>query len=1124
MDVKRNYLKISIVLVVIYFGHWTGCYGQIPVKKVSQEQTLFTLLTPDQTGIYFENTITNTNELNIFIYEYFYSGVGVGIGDINNDGLPDIYFAGNQVGDKLYLNQGNLQFKDITESSGILNKGGWSTGVNIIDINGDGYKDIFVGKSLYDDRPDLRQNELYINNGDLTFTESARKYQLDDPKRAMHANFFDYDKDGDFDLFLINQPPNPGLFSPMQGKTYLSPELTYRFFQNTGTIFEDVTSSAGLENVGYGLSSVVGDFNNDNWPDLFVANDYEAPDFFYINNGDGTFTNKVNDYLKHMTFSSMGSDVGDINNDGLLDLVVLDMVAEDNYRIKANLGGMLPKKFWKIVNLDGHYQYMSNVIQMNNGLDSNGNILFSEIGQLAGVSNTDWSWSPLLADFDNNGHQDLFIANGIRMDIRYIDGLKNIDKYIAGIIDKYNITKSAEIRRVISFDTLLSFFPVVKIPNYVFKNDGELKFENATEEWGLDQPSFSSGAAYGDLDNDGDLDLVVTNSDPLAFVYENNSNKLSKNNYLIIKFKTGDKYNSFFGTRATIYYGGKLQVRELTSARGYYSCSEELIHFGLGSVKKIDSLVIFWHDEGQSVLRKIKTGQTLVLDKEKLKTTIVSRLKTKESLLFNDVTMEVGITLEHRENIFNDYEREVLLPHKMSAYGPGLAVGDVDGNGLEDFFISGSVGKSGSIFWQSEDGKFVLASKDVYSGNPYHEDMGAEFFDADLDGDLDLYVVSGGNEYDLAINLYQDRLYQNDGKGNFSDMESALPEMRASGSRVRLADYDKDGDTDLFVCGRQVPGRYPEPAESYLLKNYWKETGKLRFEKVNNKDLVNLGMVTDASWSDYDGDGDLDIVIVGEWMPVTILENRNGNFVKKKLSKTLEHTTGWWYSIKAADLDGDGDEDYILGNLGLNYKYKANPDEPFTINYNDFDLNGKNDIVLGYYNFGEQYPLRGLAFSSQQIPELARIIPTFDDFASLSLKEVYGADLSNQSLEYKVEMFQSICLENLGNGEFDIHELPVQAQVSSINGIIVADVDKDGKKDLIIAGNMYGSEIETPRNDAGVGLFLKGKGDCSFQPVPMWESGLSLSYDVKELKKIKLKEGTGVLVGVNDGPVRIVKF
>jgi enediyne biosynthesis protein E4 len=434
------------------------------------------------------------------------------------------------------------------------------------------------------------------------------------------------------------------------------------------------------------------------------------------------------------------------------------------------------------------------------------------------------------------------------------------------------------------------------------------------------------------------------------------------------------------------------------------------------------------------------------------------------------------------------------------------------------------VGQRGSIFLQGKDGKFTQADKHIYSENPSYEDMGAVFFDADNDGDPDLFVVSGGNEYEKDNALYQDRLYINNGKGNFSRMEYALPDMTASGSRVIAADYDKDGDTDLFVCGRQVPGRYPEPAESYLLKNFWKETGKLRFEKVKNEELVSLGMVTDACWSDYDGDGDLDILTVGEWMPVTILENKNGNFEKKILSKSLENTAGWWFGIKAADLDGDGDEDYILGNMGLNYKYKATPAEPFTINYADFDLNGKNDIVIGYYNFGVQYPVKDLAYSSQQIPELARKFPTFEKFASHSLKEIYGADLLHQSLEYKAKMFQSICLENLGNGEFNIHELPVLAQVSSINGIIIKDVDKDGIKDLIIAGNMYDSEIETPRNDAGVGLFLKGKGDCSFQAVPMYKSGLSLPYDVKDLKEIKLKEGTGVLTGVNNGLVRIVKF
>lgn len=1122
MKNKDHFAYITLLLGFLFYSPQL-----IQGQEFKKDKPLFSILTASETGIDFNNTVTDSKEANVLIYELFYQGGGVAIEDINNDGLPDIYFAGNQVGDKLYLNLGNLKFKDITDKSGILNKGGWSTGVNIIDINGDGFKDIYVCKSLYDDTPNLRQNELYLNNGDLTFTESARKFNLNDPFRAQHANFFDFDKDGDFDLFLINQPPNPSLLSSLKGTNWLNPDLTYRFLENTGTTFKDITKTSGLENVGYGLSSIVGDFNNDTWPDLYVTNDYEAPDFLYMNNGDGTFTNKANEYLKHIPFFSMGSDVGDINNDGLLDFAVVDMVAEDNYRLKANMGGMNPEEFWNIVKLGGHYQYMFNTLQLNNGVDANGNLVFSEIGQLTGISNTDWSWTSLFADFDNNGFQDLYITNGIKKDVRNTDALKNIDQYLADIVDKYEVkdprNNLGRIRELVSLDSMLSFFPVEKISNYIYKNQGELKFEKVIEEWGLDQPSFSSGAAYGDLDNDGDLDLVVNNVDDLAFVYKNNADELSKNNFLNLKFKEGDKHKSFFGTRATIYYEEGSQIGELTSARGFYSSSESLIHFGLGSTKKIDSLVISWYDGGSSVLHKIKTGQTLILDRTKLETTTKNKIKTKD-LLFKDVTSTIGLDHSHIENSFDDYEREVLLPHRMSAFGPGLAVGDVNGDSRDDFFVGGAVGKSGSIYLQDEDGKFSTTGKEVYDGYAYHEDMGAEFIDADLDGDLDLYVASGGNEYDKGIALYQDRFYQNNGEGGFSLNESALPQLRASGSRVIKADYDGDGDIDLFVCGRQVPGHYPRPAESYLLKNNWKETGKISFEKIKNNELTELGMVTDATWTDFDLDGDLDIMLVGEWMPITILENRSGKFSRKKLSPSLEITTGWWYSLQATDLDGDGDEDYILGNLGLNYKYKASAEEPFTVNYGDFDKNGNYDIVLGYYNYGEHYPLRGRSCSSQQIPGLKKSFPNYDTFASASLNEVYGADILSESLEYKAHMFQSISLENLGDGEFKIHELPIQAQVSSINDIIVTDADNDGKQDLILAGNMYGSEVETPRNDASVGLFLKGRGDCSFQTIPMKESGLSLPYDVKELKSIKINTRNHILIGVNDGPIKVIAY
>ncbi|WP_051315572.1 VCBS repeat-containing protein [Arenibacter certesii] len=1123
---NRKWIYIAFGFALFSFGiHFV--YAQSPHKKEGAEK-LFSLLPSSRTGIDFNNTVTDTHEANALIYELFYNGAGVAIEDINNDGLPDIYFAGNQAADRLYLNLGNMQFKDITKSAGILDRGGWSMGVNMVDVNGDGYKDIYVSKNLFDDNPELRINELYINNGDLTFTESAREYNLNDPFRAIHANFFDFDKDGDFDLFLINQPPNPSLLSPLKGRNWLSPELTYRFLENTGAGFKDITAAVGLENVGYGLSAVVGDFNNDQWPDLYVANDYEGPDFFYINNGDGTFTNKANEYLKHISFFSMGADVGDINNDGLLDLAVVDMVAEDNYRLKANMGGMNPQEFWNIVNLGGHYQYMFNTLQLNNGADADGNLRFSEIGQLAGMSNTDWSWSALFADFDNNGFKDLFVTNGIKKDIRNTDALKNIDAYLARVAAKHQIehvsANLAQLRELVSLDSILAFFPSEKIPNYAFKNMGGLNFAKVANEWGIDQPSFSSGAAYGDLDNDGDLDLVVNNVDDLAFIYENNSNKLSKNNYLNIKFTDGNKHKSFFGTRASIYYDGGIQIGELTSARGFYSSSESLVHFGLGTAKKIDSLVISWYDGASSVIHKIKPNQTLILDREKLKITPVNKTKITKNHFFKEVSKEVGIDFVHQENNYNDFEVEVLLPHKMSAFGPGLAVGDVNGDGLEDFFVGGAVGHSGSIFLQNKNGTFTKTGSETFAGYPFHEDMGAQFIDVDMDGDMDLYVVSGGNEYDKGIDLYQDRLYINDGNGIFSLLKSALPKLTASGARVIMADYDNDGDMDLFVGGRQVPGHYPEPTESYLLKNTWKETGQLKFEKVVINDLIDLGMVTDASWTDYDHDGDLDLIVVGEWMPITLIENKEGIFKKVALPTSLQNTTGWWFSVQAADLDGDGDDDYVMGNLGLNYKYKANPDEPFTVNYGDFDQNGKNDIVFGYYNYGEHYPLRGRSCSSQQIPGLKKIFPNYDTFASASLSEVYGEEQLSKSLEYKAHMFQSIVLENLGKGNFRIHELPIKAQVSSINDIIIADVDSDGNLDLILAGNMYGSEVETPRNDAGIGLLLKGDGKCGFTTIPMLESGLSLPYDVKEMKSIKLGTARGIVVGINNGPLKIIKY
>lgn len=1110
------------------------CIGLFLATNVqAQSSKLFQLKSAEESGITFNNKIVDTKAANLLIYDGFYAGAGVAIGDLNGDGLQDIYLAGNQVEDHLYINQGNLQFKEVSQEAGILERGGWSTGVSLVDINNDGKLDIYVCKSLYDDSPQLRSNELYLNvtpDGQEIplFKEVSAAYGLNNFWRSMQATFLDFDRDGDQDVFLINQPPNPGVFSPIAGMDWRDTLFSCRVYENIDNQFKDVSKKAGVLQHGYGLSATAADFNGDGWVDIYVANDYEAPDFLYLNQKDGTFKNSINQSMQQISYFSMGSDAQDINNDGWIDLVVLDMVAEDNYRLKANMGGMEPEKFWQIYHAGGHRQYMFNSLQLNRGVDQEGTLRFSNIAQLAGVSNTDWSWAPLLADFDNDGLKDLFITNGIKRDLKNTDAIQQTQKLVQAQADAFVKANpnagEVNIWDVLDLQAILDLMPSEKLSNYTFKNKGQFQFEKIMADWGLDQKTFSSGAAYGDLDNDGDLDLIVNNTDDLAFLYENQSNSLQQH-YLRIQLKDQGINRSFFGSKVSIYYDEQEQHYEFSSARGYFSSSEAIAHFGLGISTQIDSIIVRWGQGGQSLIENVEANQVLTVDYAERNPS--STIYIAEEPLFKAVTSSSsGLDYHHQENPFDDFNREVLLPHQMSMQGPAFSQGDIDQNGLEDLYLGGAKGKPGILYLQHEAGKWTAKPQTAWQADALHEDVGAAWFDADLDGDLDLYVVSGGNEAAAGDAYYQDRLYINDGNGRFSRASTALPDLRESGSKVVPCDFDQDGDIDLFVGGRQIPGAYPSPASSYMLRNNWKETGHVSFEDVTEQkapELRNIGMITDAMWTDFDGDKDLDLMLTGTWMPITLFINEGGTWARSKSGILPNQTHGWWYSIEAADLDQDGDTDYVLGNLGLNYKYKASPSEPFSVHYDDFDQNGTKDIVLSYYNFGEQFPLRGRSCSSQQIPMLKEKFPDYNLFASSTLPEVYGNSALSKAIQYEAYQFASICLENKG-GQLIPHLLPVEAQFSSINDILIDDFDADGHVDLMVAGNLYGSEVETARNDASYGLLLQGKGNFQFQSISMAKSGIAFPAEIKQLGLLQTGEKKWIIGVANNDQARLLEL
>lgn len=1104
--------------LLYFFSLLILCCENAP-EETKATPKLFTLLPSNETGVDFNNIIKDDKDKNIFAYANFYGGAGVGIGDFNNDGLQDIFFAGNMVPDKLYINKGDLNFEDVTEKAGIKNFDGWSTGVTVADINNDGYLDIYVSRELYDENPEWRRNLLYLNKGDGTFEEKAEELLIANTERTRHATFLDFDKDGLLDLFLLTQPPNPGSLSQYHNAdNLLVPQYALKLYKNNGNTFEDVSKAAGIERTGFPNAVSASDINNDGWPDLYVANDFYAPDFLFLNNQDGTFSSIEKSALKQTSYYSMGVDVADINNDQNLDVFVLDMVSEDNFRLKSNMSGMNIDSFWKVVENGGGYQYMYNTLQLNNG-----NETFSNIAQFTGMAATDWSWSNLIADFDNDGLKDTYVTNGLLRDIRNTDADKNVANYI-------NTTRAQWLQKnpraqniksiwdIVDLEKAVGMVPSQPLKNYAYQNLGDLEFKNRSNDWGLDEESFSNGSAYADLDNDGDLDLVVNNINNEAFIYRNNSESLENGNFLRIKL-IDQNNRPTFGARVNLYTSKDVQTLESTNVRGIYSTSESTLHFGLNSHKKIDSLIVLWPNGNTTIKKNIEANQLLEITSNEFEEN-KGRTAKQNQYLFADVTATQNAKFKHQENIFNDFEKQILLPHKLSQFGPALTAGDINNDGLDDFYVGGAANQAPILFIQQKNGSFKDSQTTFWQKEAGYEDVDALFVDINNDGLKDLYVVSGGNEYPKNDFHYTDRVYLNQGKDTFNK-GAILNANRISGSVVKSADYDGDGDMDLFVGGRHTPHQYPNPTSSMLLMN---DNGQLvNKTETLSPELLNIGMVTDGIWTDYDQDNDLDLIVVGEWMPITVFENNHGNLSKIN-TEDFKSSYGWWFSIEQGDFDNDGDMDYIAGNLGLNYKYKTSPDKPFDVYYNDFDSNGNADIVLGYYNKEKHYPLRGFSCSSEQIPALKKKIVKYDAFASMELKDVYGEEKLKNSLHYSADTFASVYIENLGNGQFTISDLPNLSQLSNINDMHVSDFNGDGWLDVLAVGNLYVSEIETPRNDAGTGVLLLGDGKGAFTAKRGSETGFFADGDAKKLVAINNGQNNYFLVGNNNDELQFFKL
>jgi len=1057
----------------------------------------FKTVPESQSNITFTNKVIETEELNGLTYLYLYNGGGVAVGDVNNDGLEDLYFTGNQVEDKLYINKGNLEFKDVTDKFFKKCKSNtFHTGVTMIDINNDGWLDMYVSVAGPSYIGAERANLLYINKNGKGFTEQAETYGLADTLNTTQTVFFDYDLDGDLDCYVLNHVKlntNVQEKFPTIGSNY-NIKGDDHFYVNENGKYIEKSKELGLISNRYGLGVVVSDLNNDGYPDIYVTNDFNYPDKMFINQQDGTFKDEIKDKTGHCSVYAMGVDAADFNNDGLTDLVTVDMASEDHVRSKKNMGAMSTKAFWDEIRTGKHYQYMFNSLQLNQG-----NGYFSEIAQMAGVSKTDWSWAPLIADFDNDGFQDLFITNGYIKDIRDNDFKKMYDNEI-----RYS-------KKKMTFKEVNELIPVTKLSNYIYKNNKDLTFKKMNFEWGVTDLINTNGAVYSDLDNDGDMDLVLNATDEKSFIMENIST--NGNGYLDVKLVGMTGNVNCLGAKVELVSKGGRQVREMQTVKGFQSSVTHKLHFGVASAKVIDSLIVIWNNKEQTVLLDVESNQLLEVNYENsLKTN--QRLKSS-STIFSEVNIDGLSSYEHVEFGVNDFKDEVLLPHKMSELGPFVTVEDINNDGLDDVFIGGSRAYASKMFYQNLNGGFDLKVHEAIEADKNFEDMQSVFFDFDNDGDKDLYVVSGGNESPVNHASLKDRLYVNS-NGVFVKSENVLPGNRVSGQKVIARDIDEDGWVDLIAFGRQVPKAYPSTPKTTILMN---RSGRF-IDEVKNiaPELEFIGMVTDALFTDFDNDGDQDIIVVGEWMSVTVFENEDNHFVNATDKFNLSETVGWWSAIKEVELNGK--KKYILGNIGKNNKFHPSKDKPLQIYMSDFDNNGTNDIVLAKYQGGVCYPVRGRQCSSEQMSFIVDKFPTYTEYATANLNSIYSIDKLNSSIRFKATTFENSIL-SFNNGGFKVEYLPNQLQLGCVNSIVEIDLNHDNEFDYLLLGNKYEAEVETIRYDANLGLGLLGGEDVV--SVTSRELGVYLKANVKSSSAIIINGVKHVLVLANNHKITCIR-